>query len=828
MLRIAAVDGQSGVDTVEYSFDLNSWFTGNSVAVNGNIPVYIRVTDAVGNVTEETVIVDKIDTEAPELTITGNPETWTGNAVTLRIAAVDGQSGIGQIEYSFDQDSWFTGSTVAVSSNTAVYVRATDAAGNVTEETVIVDKIDTEAPELTITGNPETWTGNAVMLRIAAVDGQSGIGQIEYSFDQDSWFTGSTVAVSSNTAVYVRATDAAGNVTEETVIVDKIDTEAPELTITGNPETWTTNGAILRAEAADGQSGIRKIEYSFGDGEWITGSSVEVESNCTVTFRVTDHAGNESTSAVTVGTIDKEAPVLTVSGNAAEWTSGNVLLKAAAVDTVSGIRVIEYSFDDQIWTAGTSVLVQSNQSVYFRAVDEAGNVSVETVQVSKIDREAPVRAVELSESFDENGNIQLHWEAVADRGISGISGYQVRWGTTSILAGDGFFGLDNSFSLSDLQTGTYFWQVRSVDNAGNVSDWSEVKSFVTRSAAITGLSGDASGISWDKMFGCSGYAVQYSTDGFDHILYLETEGSAVDTYNLPEGEYQWQVSSSDCPNWTEADTSIHSPAPENDEAVHFVSDADGCLDVFFTGSSGQWGREYGAQHVGMGSSWAGTGEMVRLNGKNKLTHVFEGSADTGILVATDDANGDALFVDDIYTALGDQARVSRINEIRAGSGDDIVDMTSQRFTCISSGVKIYGGLGNDTLWANNGNNILFGDAGNDRLVGGVDNDVFIGGAGDDSMHGGGGSDIFCFGGDWGNDTVEQLSGGNVTLWFEEGSESNWDLLSRTYTDGANSVRVSGTAEVILKFGSDASLPEGCFDEAASEKIFEDKNKGILA
>ena len=36
---------------------------------------------------------------------------------------------------------------------------------------------------------------------------------------------------------------------------------------------------------------------------------------------------------------------------------------------------------------------------------------------------------------------------------------------------------------------------------------------------------------------------------------------------------------------------------------------------------------------------------------------------------------------------------------------------------------------------------------------------------------GGGNDIFCFGGNWGNDTVEQLAGGKITLWFESGSEN---------------------------------------------------------
>ena len=46
---------------------------------------------------------------------------------------------------------------------------------------------------------------------------------------------------------------------------------------------------------------------------------------------------------------------------------------------------------------------------------------------------------------------------------------------------------------------------------------------------------------------------------------------------------------------------------------------------------------------------------------------------------TDDANGDALFVDDIYTALGGQARFSRISKILAGDGNDVVDMICNKF-----------------------------------------------------------------------------------------------------------------------------------------------------
>ena len=186
--------------------------------------------------------------------------------------------------------------------------------------------------------------------------------------------------------------------------------------------------------------------------------------------------------------------------------------------------------------------------------------------------------------------------------------------------------------------------------------------------------------------------------------------------------------------------------PENElpSPQYCISDNDGDTDLFFAAANGIWKKGYAAQHQGS-DTWEGTGEQLLLAGKNKLADIFEGSADANILVLTDDANGDALFVDDIYTALGGQARFSRIDGIRAGAGDDIVDMTSERYAYTGAEITIYGGSGNDTIWGGAESNILFGDAGSDRLVGGSGDDVIAGGSGNDSMHGGGGSDIFCFG-----------------------------------------------------------------------------------
>ncbi len=135
------------------------------------------------------------------------------------------------------------------------------------------------------------------------------------------------------------------------------------------------------------------------------------------------------------------------------------------------------------------------------------------------------------------------------------------------------------------------------------------------------------------------------------------------------------------------------------------------------------------------------------------------------------------------------------------------------------------------------------------------NDVIVGGADNDTMHGGG-NDTFTFGGEWGNDTVEQLDGGSTLLWFE-GVEREYMYLDRSLDDyavlycangsvkllGVNYVDVSDAFAawddelidgISLRFGDDGSdqysnlHSAGAFYEFSSEKIFEDKNFRMLA
>lgn len=346
---------------------------------------------------------------------------------------------------------------------------------------------------------------------------------------------------------------------------------------------------------------------------------------------------------------------------------------------------------------------------------------------------------------------------------------------------------------------------------------------------------------WEEIPGAAQYIVEYSPDDFEHVIQLVADSNALNSYQLPEGSYQVRVKPDDGDEWTAIEPVVAGEGSDDPKLVK--SNADGNADIFFVNAVGTWEKGFAAQHTSSADdTWGGTGERVVLAGRNKLMDIFEGSStDANVLLMTDDDNGDALFVDDIYSAspgeLGlSQSRIARIDEIRAGAGDDIVDMTSQRFEYTGDGLVIRGSDGDDVIWANKGDNLLFGDAGNDRIVGASGGDVIAGGIGNDRMHGGGGEDIFTFCDNWGIDEVEQLTGGSVTLWFASGSMDNWDADTRTYSDGTNSVTVKGGASVELKFGTGTTPSDaeqfvalsdaGAFDAFTSRKIFEES--GTLA
>ena len=139
---------------------------------------------------------------------------------------------------------------------------------------------------------------------------------------------------------------------------------------------------------------------------------------------------------------------------------------------------------------------------------------------------------------------------------------------------------------------------------------------------------------------------------------------------------------------------------------------------------------------------------IALDGKTNYSSVIDGEADVDTIILMDADNGDAFFLHDAYSDLHQDvstvadhegmqtaARVISVETIRAGAGDDIIDLTSDTFDMAGTNITLKGEAGNDVLWAAEGN---------DTLEGGLGDDTLFGGEGNDTLSGGDGADIFEF------------------------------------------------------------------------------------
>ncbi len=317
-----------------------------------------------------------------------------------------------------------------------------------------------------------------------------------------------------------------------------------------------------------------------------------------------------------------------------------------------------------------------------------------------------------------------------------------------------------------------------------------------------------------------------------NALSLAVAGGALDCYQTPSN-LSWK--SMHGATVVKDTTAMEAPAADSAPALLY-SIADGTDDLFFASADGVWDGGYCARHQG-NPNWNGTGQAARLADRNRISTVVWGSEDAGILCLTDDANGDAFFLEDFHTEsfanlAKDAPRWRNLKEIRGGGGDDVIDLTSHQFTAPS--MTLRGGDGDDIMWANAGQNLLFGDEGNDILCGADGDDILCGGGGDDAIQGCGGNDIVCFGKNWGHDTVSQDSG-SLTLWFDGIKEGDLargtDSQGQTVlSHGGNSVtlRLAEQVEFSLVFSKNqtangiagADLEQvGAFLASTSRQIF---------
>ena len=398
----------------------------------------------------------RVDGTLPTVTLSSTSGgAWTNKKVIVTVTATDSYSGIKSIEYSYDNKTWTTVTSgldtntttkkvwtpeYTANQNRTLYVRTTDNAGNVSTVKSTNIKIDTTGPTVTLS-NPSrgVWTKEKIIVTVTATDSYSGIKSIEYSYDNQSWTTASSSNFDTNTTtkkvwtpeytanqnrtLYVRTTDNAGNVSTVKSTNIKIDKTLPTVTLSSTSGgAWTNEKIIVTVTATDSSSGIKSIEYSYDNKTWTTASSSNFDTNTTTKkvwtpeytanqnrtlyVRTTDNAGNVSTVKSTNIKIDTTGPTVTLSNpSGGEWTNQKVIITATLSDSSSGIKNVQYSYNNSSWTTVSSsnfdtntttkkvwtpeYTAERNQTLYVRATDNAGNISAVKSTNIKIDTTDP-------------------------------------------------------------------------------------------------------------------------------------------------------------------------------------------------------------------------------------------------------------------------------------------------------------------------------------------------------------------------------------------------------------------------------------------------------
>lgn len=305
--------------------------------------VVLRIADDAGNVRElaqQEVVYDD-DVASPTLVLdndTAGPYGPAADGVTSDGAyhAVDVEAGA-TVEYSLTgaDGSWTTTAPVAQQGPNTIHVRQTDAAGNVSSATHLDFTLDTEDP-LAPTAKLASDTGASTSDRVTksgavAVSGlETAAGtRWEYSIDGGAWAQGgiidnqgkSSLVVTGDDehTVLVRQYDGAGNVSTNSMLEFTIDATAAALSfdhVEGYAGAVKNATTLPQADVVFSYTGevdpADKIEFRFGIGNWMTSSSVIVDTvNHTITLpdfdlsgadgqfvmRVTDAAGNVSNEA---------------------------------------------------------------------------------------------------------------------------------------------------------------------------------------------------------------------------------------------------------------------------------------------------------------------------------------------------------------------------------------------------------------------------------------------------------------------------------------------------------------------------------------------------
>ena len=162
---------------------------------------------------------------------------------------------------------------------------------------------DEIAPKITIDGIPVDFTNKDIILKIMIIeeDVGSGIKKLilpdgtEITPKEEEFFTMEhELLVSENGSYTFKTEDNAGNISEEVIVIEKIDKEKPM-----TPKLERVDNQLVLTKSTDNMSGIKEHLYQLNGGEWISfNGDIDISSfdfkEHNIKVKAIDNATNES------------------------------------------------------------------------------------------------------------------------------------------------------------------------------------------------------------------------------------------------------------------------------------------------------------------------------------------------------------------------------------------------------------------------------------------------------------------------------------------------------------------------------------------------------
>ncbi|WP_025677245.1 OmpL47-type beta-barrel domain-containing protein [Paenibacillus polymyxa] len=507
-------DNLSGVQKTQYRIGNGNWLDYTepfSITQEGRTTIFARSIDLATNISNVVTADAKIDRQPPSKpAISVSTKEWTNKDIMVTITdGVDaGSSDVLKSQYKIGESGNWSDYVAPISvgvENVKIYARTLDKAGNIGDEVMEplrVDKTPPTKPVIQLSSGE--WSNDDIQVSMTnAEDTLSGFLKNQYKIgeegtwkDYDQQFS---IPLEGQTMIYARAVDKAGNLSQETTKLLRIDKTPPtKPTISVSSSVYTTDDVTFQISGSRDDLSEVHYEYRINDGPYQDGDHGLITANGSsiITARAVDQAGNRSYEVQDITKVDKIPPNIQFTPRERDWEKSAVKVDIKYTDSIAGIapnkrfyKVSQSSSSPTDWDMATSDSVtisipkEGEWYLHAKASDNVGNVKEETTSYLRV--QYPPEAPTLKVLSVREREVQFEWSL--PNGQTLTDGYEyvltnMTTGNTSTVSYP-----QNTFTDDSLEEGTEYDYVVQARNYVGTSPYSNKVHVLTLPGAVTNI-----------------------------------------------------------------------------------------------------------------------------------------------------------------------------------------------------------------------------------------------------------------------------------------------------------------------------------------------------